>query len=114
MLDFIYDDAYEFIDGIAYVKQGGRHGFIDRKGHLMSAPIPSVSAASGYEPLNDYERYILDDAEFVRYEENGYIGYKDASSGQIVIRPISCRNVPQEDSVLRTTRHGARNASGVA
>lgn len=86
VLDFIYDDASEFIDGIAYVKQDGRHGFIDRKGHLMSAPIPSVSAASGYEPLNDYERYILDDAEFVRYEENGYIGYKDASSGQIVIK----------------------------
>lgn len=90
VLDFIYDDAYEFIDGIAYVKQGGRHGFIDRKGHLVSTMLPvsaaSGNAASGYEPLNDYERYILEDAEYVKYEENGYIGYKDASSGQVVIK----------------------------
>lgn len=32
IIDCIYDDAYQFIEGLARVKKNGKYGFINRKG----------------------------------------------------------------------------------
>lgn len=86
LLDFIYDAAGDFNDGIAHVVLDGTDGFIDREGHFMAVkkqeetPLVSVQVSK-----EDYERYILQEAELERFTFDDRIGYKDSKSGKVVV-----------------------------
>jgi hypothetical protein len=50
VIDCIYDDAYQFIEDLARVKQSGKYGFIDRQGFEV---IPFE-----YEKAYDFHRGV--------------------------------------------------------
>lgn len=106
-----FDEAREFVDGLAIVKMGGRYGYVDTTGQIaIDVPFDSVSTIHqfseglalihvggiGYRYIDKKGQVVLapkadqawDFSEgLARINQFGKWGYMD-KTGQIVIEPI--------------------------
>jgi hypothetical protein len=70
----VYDNAFYFHDGFAYVQTGPKSGFIDSKGKEVFS-------------VKDLEIGVISNDSMVPYRENGKVGFLDMK-GQKVVKAV--------------------------